>query len=246
MTDPARWSVVLVSPQTAGNVGAAARAMANFGFSRLRVVDARCDLGIDGPAGHLAVAYGKPVVERCREFATLDEALADVRYSIAMTMQESVDRPCEFSGFVPAPLLADVGPATECALVFGREDRGMTNEECSRCTARWSIPTSPEAPSLNLAQSVAIALAGIVQAGGGGESAAERDFATQGEVDALLRHVGQVLEAAEYERGVPLDQHMRLLRRTALRARLDRSEVHLFRGVCRRLLNAILGFERRP
>ncbi len=244
--DLSRWAIVLVSPQTAENVGAAARVMANFGVSQLRIVDPRCQISSDGPAGHLAVDYGKPVLKQRLEFATLDEALADMHFSIALTMQESIDRPRDYHGFVPSELVAEIIQDSPGALVFGREDRGMTNEECSRCTVRWSIPTREEAPSLNLAQSVAIALAGMSQVCAPKEQRNSRDIAPQGEVDALLQHLEEVLRAAEYERGVPLEQQFRLIRRTALRARLDRSEVHLFRGVCRRLLNAILGFERRP
>ncbi len=243
------WRVVLVSPQTAENVGAAARVMKNFGCTDLVIVDPRCEIDRDGKAGHLARDLARDVLENHRVVATLDEALDDTHYSVALTRFVSDDRPNDFLGIVPAPLLAGRIESETRALVFGREDRGLTNEECSRCTARWCVPTNPDAGSLNLAQAVAIALAGVAEASRAEntpEQASVPDLATQGELDGLMGHLEQVLQAAEYERGVPLELPLRLMRRAALRAQLRGNEVRTLRGVCRRLLNAILGHERRP
>lgn len=232
--------VVLVSPQTAENVGAVARIMANFGASELAVVDPRCDISAESPAGKLAVDYGKPILAAARVAATLDEALADVHASIALTMQASEDRPVEFRGFVPAPLLAQMPEAGIVAIVLGREDSGMTNEECKRCTFRWSVPTAPDAPSLNLAQAAAIAFAGLAEArGAAGVPRAVRGTATQKEVEGLLEHTAEMLRSVDYERGVPLEHSMSLVRRVALRARLDADEVRHLRGICRRIMNAM-------
>lgn len=244
----AGWRVVLVSPQTAENVGAVARVMKNLGATDLVVVEPRCEIDAGGAAGKLACWAGD-VLAACRIAATLEEALADCHYSLALTMLASEDRPVDFRGFVPAALFAARRAREKRALVFGREDRGLTNEECSRCTARWVIPTSAAAPSLNLAQAVAIALAGVCEAArcdSGDAPPDEEHPATQAEVDALMAHLEQVLRAAKHERGVPIEQTMRLLRRTALRSALRPNEVATLRGVCRRILNEILGYERRP
>jgi len=236
----ANLRVVLVSPQTAENVGAVARVMANFGCNELVVVDARCDVSAEGPAGKLAVDYGKPILAAARAAATLDEALADVHASIALTMQASDDRPVEFRGYVPAPLLVATPAEARLALVFGREDRGMSNEECKRCTFRWSVPTAPEAPSLNLAQAAAIAFAGLAEAiAAAGPPRQVRGTATQKEVEGMLDHVVEMLHAVDYERGVPLEHSMSLVRRVALRAQLDADEVRHLRGICRRIMNAM-------
>ncbi|MBX3730249.1 MAG: hypothetical protein KF858_13795 [Candidatus Sumerlaeia bacterium] len=245
------WRVVLVSPQTPENVGAVARLVANFGAAGLTVVDPRCAITLDGPAGNLATRHAHAILHDRREAASLAEALADCHGSIALTMQSSADRPAEFCGFVPAALVAAARPGQHWALVLGREDRGLTNEECARCTARWSLPTDPDSPSLNVAQAAAIALAGVAGALAAADRspAAEADSeepATQAEIDGLIGHLDQVLVAADYERGVPMELPLRLLRRAAGRAGLRPSEVRVLRGVCRRVLNAILGHERRP
>lgn len=245
-SSPSRpWRVVLVSPQTEENVGAAARVMANFGAGPLVLVAPRCEINIAGRAGAMARA-GTPLLESRLVLETLEEALASVAFSVALTMQTSEDRPVEYVGLAPAPLLAlPAAQGATAALVFGREDHGLTNEECSRCSARWSVPTAEAAPSLNLAQAVAIALAGVRAA----EQAASPPLAPlaqdaplpQGEIEGMLAHLEEVLRVVEFERGVPLDQTMRQLRRLALRAGLTHSEMQTLRGLYRRILNATRG-----
>jgi len=240
------WTVALVSPQSAENVGAVARVMKNFGCMDLVLVDPRCDVTPGGPAGILA-CHSLEVLERGRIVGTLQEALADCHFSAALTMQSSLDRPCDFVGFAPTTLLAGRRSGERRVLVFGREDRGMTNEECSLCSARWSFPTNPAHPSLNLAQSVAVALAGCLQVETcaiGTSTAA--DPAPHSEVEGLVGHLEQVLVAADYERGVPMELPLRVIRRLAHRSAMSSAEVRVLRGVCRRVLNAILGHERRP
>lgn len=250
--DPlASWRIVLVSPQTPENVGAVARLMKNFGCGDLVVVDPRCAIELGGAAGKLACS-AVDVLERRQTVETLEQALAPTHFSVALTMQESDDRPMSFGGLVPLALLEGRPRDEHRALVLGREDRGLTNGECSFCSARWCLPTQPNAPSLNLAQATAVALAGIAEAQReqSPESCDETEadhspLATNREIDGLIRHLEQVLEASEYERGVPQEYALRLIRRLALRSNIRRNEVRTLRGVCRRVLNAILGYERR-
>jgi TrmH family RNA methyltransferase len=241
---PRRWRVVLVSPQNQENVGAAARVMANLGAGPLVLVAPRCTIQPGGKAGAIARA-GMPLLEQRIVVNTLKEALGEVAFSIALTMQTSEDRPVEFVGLCPAPLLGlPAARSHEAALVFGREDHGLTNEECSHCSARWTIPTRPDAPSLNLAQAVAIALAGVRQAEAMLTPPPENDDSPplpQREIEGLLGHVEEMLHAVAFERGVPLDQTMRQLRRLALRAGIDHAEMQTLRGICRRVLNATRG-----
>lgn len=243
------WRVVLVSPQNAENVGAAARVMKNFGSVDLAVVSPRCEIDPKGRAGALA-CWSEDVLENRTEHESLNAALGDCHYSIALTMLESEDRPVDFHGLVPASLVRDVPRNVKRALVFGREDHGLTNEECSLCSARWVIPTNLAAPSLNLAQAIAIALTGVAEATrltyDNNTAAAEiKETATQRDIDGLFDHLEKVLVAAKYERGVPIEQTMRLLRRTALRSQLRMNELRTIRGIFRRILNEIVGYERR-
>lgn len=242
------WRVVLVSPQTAENVGAAARVMKNFGCTDLALVEPRCVVETNGPAGHMARSACDVLLTR-RTCGSLEEALADCTYSVALTLHESPDRPRTFEGLVPMALLETRPAGERAALVFGREDRGLTNEECGLCAVRWCLPTDPESPSLNLAQAVALSLAGVHEAEtrchACGEDA-NPELARHEEVEGLMEHIERTLTAARYERGVPLEYPIRALRRLAARAQLEHADVQLLRGICRRLLNAVLGYERRP
>lgn len=249
LADRAMTRVVLVSPQTAENVGAVARVMMNLGWRELVLVAPRCNLD-EGDAERMA-RFASGILEARREVQTLEEALEGIHFAFALTRHGGEDRPVDYSGFVPRPLLERHGGADRRgALVFGREDHGLTNAECSLCTARWKIPTDETGPSLNLAQAVAIALAGVAQiedrAHPHEPDASAEAPATLDEVHGLIEHLDRVMEASNFERGRPRSQPLDAMRRAASRAHLTRSEVRTLRGVCRRVLNAILGNERRP
>ncbi|MEQ8819655.1 MAG: TrmH family RNA methyltransferase [Sumerlaeia bacterium] len=253
MTPPApdrfaRWRVVLVSPQTAENVGAVARAMGNFGFRQLVVTEPRCDVSVAGPAGKLALA-GSPILENARIVDSLAEALAPCHVSIALDRHEGEQRPTDFEGFLPGGLLANFPSESETALVFGREDHGLTTGEASLCAARWAIPTAADCPSLNLSHAVAVALMGVaaVAASSSVEESRTLEPVTSAEIQGLIAHLEQVLIAAEYQRpgGAPLAPTLLTMQRLALRAGVTAEELGILRGVCRRVLNRILGYERR-
>lgn len=243
-TPLSRWRVVLVSPQSAENVGAVARLIVNFGYGGgLWVVNPRCDISPAGDAGKLARGPAHGVLEAARVVDSLEEALTKTTVSLATTMHELEDRPCEVLGFDASPVI-NRHPIGEAAVVFGREDNGLTNEECSICTYRWAFLLNPEYPSMNLAQAVA-AVSASLQSFQGKTKVYEQLVddsgsiaATFDEVDGLTKHVEEMLEAIDFERGVPLKYPLRLLRRLASRSELSPSDVQVLRGVCRRVINA--------
>ena len=147
--------IVLVEPHEAGNVGAAARAMKNFGFT---------DLWIAGPRpqrfDEVSDWWAKgasDVVENATRVATLEEALADVHLSVATT---AVRGRHVFEQLTPhdvAQLAAEhLGDDQTLAVVFGREEFGLSGHEVAMCRRTAVIPTSPAFPTMNLAQSVAV------------------------------------------------------------------------------------------
>lgn len=143
--------VVLVEPQGDANIGATARAMKNFGFGDLRLVN---------PAPHLTKsAYmwaveARNVLESAKIYKTLDEALADVAYAAAFTRRIGRGRKRHMMISKAAPVISARAKHGGAAIVFGREDKGLSNAEIKRCDAVVEIPTSAALPSLNLAQSV--------------------------------------------------------------------------------------------
>lgn len=146
-------AVILVSPRVSENVGAAARVMKNFGLTDLRVVAPR---DWDEDRARRMARDGADVLAARRVVETLPEALADLTLVAATTARLGDDRApvaCD-----PAEgarrLLAAVGPA---GLVFGPEERGLTNRELDLCQLAVTIPANPAFSSLNLAQAVAVA-----------------------------------------------------------------------------------------
>jgi tRNA/rRNA methyltransferase len=153
-----RIEIVLVSPRNPLNIGAAARAMANFGFRNLTVVspwephwrEAKSAIGAD------ALLQNAKCAER------LSEAVADCTlvFGTASLTSRQPEQPVVSLPNV-APLIhkaLDESPAARIAIVFGPEKRGLTREDLALCHHLLTIPTDPAQPSLNLGQAVAVCL----------------------------------------------------------------------------------------
>ena len=148
--------IVLVSPRNPLNIGAAARAMANFGFSNLSVVNPYTPHWREARS-----AVGAPdLLQSAREFATLSEALA--HNTLVIGTGTLAHRKPEQKG-VQLPHLApiirqELVRDARIALVFGPEKHGLTREDLSWCHLLVEIPTDPRQPSMNLGQAVAVCL----------------------------------------------------------------------------------------
>lgn len=148
-----RLEVVLVRPETPGNVGAACRALRNFGIGRLCIVGSE---GITRTREARALAHAcEDLLESARLCQSLDEALAPQVMAIGTANRTRKGKLPPLLG--PAevlPRLRDQALRGSCALVFGPESTGMTDEELARCTLLLKMPTAVEQPSLNLSQAV--------------------------------------------------------------------------------------------
>ena len=148
--------VVLVSPRNPLNIGAAARAMANFGVKRLTVVTPY------DPSWREArsAIEAEELMVSAREAATLSEAIADA--TLVLGTGTSRYRKPEQNFYLLPQVTGRVGDELErggrVAIVFGSEKHGLTREELSLCHALVEIPTDPGQPSMNLGQAVAVCL----------------------------------------------------------------------------------------
>lgn len=244
MEDSATPAVVLVRPREEGNVGAAARAMANMGLDRLILVEPAAEIGKVG----LAFAVGaRHVLEGARRVSDLREALAPFRRIVGTTSNR--DRRWEVPVLTPRELpahLAGDPPETPTALLFGPEVGGLTNEELALASVLVTIPCSPVQPTLNLAQAVLVLTYELFQARmpeilppqsvGHPEPPA-----TTGELDGLFDHAADVLRQVGFVRDDSFAGVLRDLRRLAARASPTSREVAILRGICRRTQRA---FER--
>ncbi len=147
--------IILANPQIGENIGAAARAMLNFGLTDLRLVNPR-EAWPNKKAEAMAVG-AVSVLESARVFATMEEAIADLGLVFATTgrdrlMAKRVATPDE----AVEELVAELAQDRPCGVMFGAERMGLTNDEVILADAILTVPTNPKFASLNLAQSVAV------------------------------------------------------------------------------------------
>ncbi len=143
-------AVVLVAPQMGENIGAVARAMGNFGLNDLRIVSPRD--GWPNEAAIAMAAHAKPIIEQAKIFDNLADAVADCTYVAAATARNrELKKPHHHS-----KNWMEFAPQNKAALLFGRENNGLSNEEISYAHAIVSVPVDAACPSINLSQSAAI------------------------------------------------------------------------------------------
>ena len=145
--------IVLVGPMYGGNVGSVCRAMANMGMSKLTLVAPR---KLDMDEARMMACHATGILDSRVECPTLAEAVADCGLVMGSTVREGLYRQHARSPREWAPKALDVAQYGTAALVFGREDKGLSNEELALCTQIIQIPSHPEYPSLNVAQAVLI------------------------------------------------------------------------------------------
>ena len=151
--NPANIAIVLVQPNISENIGAAARAMCNMGLRRLILVNPpRCDLTrVCKMATHAAL----DVVEEMEVYAGLPEALREFSYVVGTTARLGGERQVVGSPARLAEMLVPISAENRIAILFGPEDRGLTNEDLRLCHTLATIPTA-DFSSLNLAQAVMV------------------------------------------------------------------------------------------
>ena len=224
-----RLAIVLVSPKTPGNIGAAARAMLNMGASDLRLVAPRGD-HLDGGALAMAV-HAEGVLRGAKLYGTLEGALADRDLSIGTTARHRADLADPQH---PASLRPLVRAAHAPALVFGPEESGLSNEDLELCQASVRVPTS-EYASLNLAQAVLLVCYEFLQGQEGREEPAERRAASRSEMDGMYAHLKDTMLITGYTDEVRSVHTLRLWRAWMDRSGMNTAETRLFRGLLRQV-----------
>ena len=148
------FPLILVSPARAENIGAAARAMKTMGFSELRIVQSQAYLE---PAARWVAHGAGEILDNVTHFNSLAEALADIDFSVATTARSRA----KFRYYATPPQVQEILQekmqwVNSLALVFGREDSGLTNEELELVDLLTGIPMANDYPSLNLGQAVMV------------------------------------------------------------------------------------------
>ena len=237
--------VVLVNTSHPGNIGGAARAMKNMGLSQLYLVapkDYPADRAQWRAAGALDVLEGATVVE------TLDEAIADCGLVVGTSARGRripwpIFTPREFGERAVAE-----ASVHDVAVVFGREDRGLTNEELHKCHYHVHIPSNPNYSSLNLAAAVQvlsyeIRMAILTLEDGKAPHFDDWDVppAKQKDLEMYFEHLEKAMIAIGFYSPDNPRQTMTRMRRLYNRIRLDEMELNIMRG----MLTAIQNFVHR-
>jgi tRNA/rRNA methyltransferase len=149
-----RLSIVLVSPARAENIGAAARAMKTMGFTEMRIVDSQAHLE---PAAQWVAHGSGDILENIKTFPTLADALHDVDFTVATTARSRARFHYYATPQELVPILQEKSQwMGHGALVFGREDSGLTNDELALADILTGVPMVADYPSLNLGQAVMV------------------------------------------------------------------------------------------
>ena len=223
--------IVLVGTTHPGNIGACARAIKNMGITDLALVGPRHFPHEDATA---RASGADDVLGNAQVFDTLEEAIGDCVYVAGSSARSrAINWPCMEPRECAARLIAENGNGN-VAVVFGPEKSGLSNEQLDHCDTLLTIPTNPDFSSLNLAMAVQVITYELRMARESGTvNGYEPDapLATSQELEYFYEHLENVLTDIDF-----LDPHnprvlMRRLRRLYVRARPDKNEVNILRGI---------------
>lgn len=227
-------TVILHRPAIPENIGATVRAMANMGYSRLILSDPRTD--DMKTAARLAVSASW-ILDRALSCPSLEEALtvSGARFLVGATAR---DRrywdPVEIT--VAAPFIHQRAASGGAAILFGPEDKGLSNEELTLCHMLVTIPAYGELGSYNLSHAAAITLFTLTTTSPSKSPAVQRQSAAFEEMERMYSHLQELLTEVDFLWEDNPDHMMRAVREFINRAQPSGSEAKMIRGICRRLL----------
>jgi tRNA/rRNA methyltransferase len=225
-------AIVLTGTRYPENIGAAARAMLNMGIERLILVDPQnYDLArINKMATHAASV----VVEKLEVYDTLKEALADFNYVVGTTARLGGQRKVISSPAKLARQLIPLSDQNRIAVLFGPEDRGLSNVDIRSCHVLMNIPTA-EFSSLNLAQAVMVTCYELFRFSLDKPGEYAPRLANQFELEAMYDQLKDVLMRISFINPDNPDYFMNNLRHFSARMQLRAKEVQIIRGICRQV-----------
>ncbi len=230
-----RLRVVLVDARNPLNIGAAARAMSNFGFQHLRVVNPY-DVAFQGARSAVGAAE---VLARAEKYETVAEAIADCSLVVGTTaighrdLQHSLQRLEAGAPLIRAHLASGGGA---CALLFGSEKFGLSNKDMSHCHWLMHIPTREEHFSMNLGQAVAVCLYELMRDPGAMPESKQGTPASSAEVERITETLLTALRASGYPKLNSSDSFEGAVRRLVRRLDLQTGDAEFLLGMLRQMV----------
>lgn len=241
-----RVAVVLVRARNPNNIGAVARAMHDFGFRDLRVVN---EYAVPFETARSAVDAGAVLAE-ARTFASVAEAVADCTLVVGTTAvgERALLHPlrelAEAGGLI-RDALGDDAAGGRVALLFGSEKTGLSNDELSHCHWLMTIPMKQHEdvrhPSMNLGQAAAVCLYELVRGMEAHVKSGAPEAASAGEVERMVVALGEVMEETGYTRRHPANCDEAQVRRLVVRMGVSSKDVPVWMGILRQVLWRVRG-----
>ncbi|HTZ72449.1 MAG TPA: TrmJ/YjtD family RNA methyltransferase [Candidatus Aquilonibacter sp.] len=228
-----RLRVVLVATRNSLNIGAAARAMSNFGVAHLRVVDP-----YEPSYREARSAVGaSQVLADTEEFDTVSDAVADCTLVIGTTAanRRELHQPIKRLE-LGARAIKQRLRHSNVAILFGSEKRGLSNDELSHCHWLMQIPTREEHRSMNLGQAVAVCLYELARDSKALSPKLEQEFASAGDAERIGALLIEVLRKSDYLKPPTTVSTAEKMRRTIRRLGLSPGDVRLGLGMLRQIL----------
>ena len=225
-------AIVLVEAQIPENIGAAARAMNNMGIGQLILVKPKsCDLT---RVLKMATGSSNDIVEEMNVYDSLQEAIGPFEYVVGTTARIGSHRPALTEPRRLALDLSAISRNNRIAILFGPEDRGLSNEHLRYCHTIATIPTS-RFSSLNLAHSVMIICYEVFLASKGPPKESLPRLANKFELEGMYDHLKDVLQKIGFINPQNPEHWLLNIRRFLSRFPLRAREVRVVRGVCRQI-----------
>ena len=229
-----RLVVVLVRPRNPLNIGAAARAMSNFGVRHLSLVnpyrvafrEARSAVGASA------------VLSGAREFGSVAEAVADCSLVVGTTAVRNrvLEHPLRRLNDQSASIIHTAMQSGRVALLFGSEKIGLTNEDFTHCHWLLNIPTHEQHISMNLGQAVAVCLFGFTRRVGDVVTTLDGEPAAAGEVEKITQNLYEALKISGYVKPGNNRVSENKVRRLMLRLNFEAMDAKVFLGMVRQIV----------
>ncbi len=175
--------IVLVNPLYGGNIGSVCRAMSNMGLTDLAIADPR---DVDQDEARMMACHAHDILNSASRFDTLEAAISDCGLVIGTSARRGLYRQHALSPREICPEALERAGSGKVAYVFGREDKGLTNDELALCTRIVRIPTGDENTSLNISQAVMVCCYELFLAFGDYEPPEEKTGAASSELREIM------------------------------------------------------------
>ena len=232
---------ILVEPSHSGNIGACARAIKNMGFEKLAIVKPRKT--ITEEAFHRAKS-AKDILENAVIYDSFDQAIEEKNLILATSARErTIPWPTFYIDEISEEIKSELkSEKTKSAIIFGREDNGLSNEELQKCHIHLVIPTSDEYSSLNLSHALQLVAFEIrkIYLDNNVSISEEKDLVSNLENEKLLEHLMEVLKKIDFYDPKSSKQVKARIERLIKKIRLDKMEMGILRG----FLSKIMDFEK--